>query len=109
MFIARIALEVDDLEAFRRHAALEVVAVRALPGCVTYRFCQDVTTPSEVLLYEEWSSASSFEAYKSSPLFEEISAGLMPLLTAPPKSAYYESDDLFEARTCARAPATNGG
>lgn len=99
MFIARITLQIRDHESFRRHAAgeLDTAAVRALPGCVTYRFCQDVARPNEVLLYEEWATRADFEAYKASSLFTRVGAGLRPLLAAPPSSAYYESEDLFTA------------
>jgi len=97
MFIARIELAIKPSErsAFRAYVAEEAPLVRALAGCVRYRFSEDVTEPSHVLLYEEWASRAEFEAYKSSPLFTGAGATLGPMLAAPPSSAYYESDDVF--------------
>lgn len=91
MFIARISLVVTDRDALRAFAGAEVAAARALPGCVDYRFCEDVTSPNRILLYEEWTDRDSFEAYKSSPLFAKAGAAIRPLLAEPPQSAYYDS------------------
>lgn len=97
MFIARVELEIKagEREAFRAYASSEARKVRDLPGCVRYRFTEDVSEPSRVLLYEEWASRAEFEAYKGSPLFAAAGAKLGPMLAAPPASAYYESEDVF--------------
>jgi quinol monooxygenase YgiN len=99
MFIARIALKIKDQQrdAFRRFAAADGRAARALEGCVDYCFCEDVADPARVLLYEEWVTRDAFESYKASPVFEAAAARLQPMLAEVPKSAYYESDDLFRA------------
>lgn len=99
MFIARIVLEIQEphREAFRRFANGEALAARALDGCVEYAFAEDVADPTRVFLYEEWSSKAAFEAYKQSPVFAASGANLRPLLAAPPKSAYYESENVFTA------------
>lgn len=100
MFIARVELEIkpSEQDAFRAYASSDALEVRDLPGCVRYRFTEDVSEPSHVLLYEEWSSRAAFEAYKASPLFAAAGAKLRPMLSAPPTSAYYESDDVFTQR-----------
>jgi quinol monooxygenase YgiN len=99
MFIARVTLRIRPSErgAFRAYVAEETRQARALPGCVEYAFCEDVTDPARVLLYEEWASREQFEAYRASPLFEAAGAQLGPMLEGPPRSAYYESDDVFTA------------
>jgi hypothetical protein len=35
--------------------------------------------------------------YRDSPVFKEAGAQLRPMLEEPPRSAYYESDDVFAA------------
>ncbi len=99
MFIARIELRIEPAarDAFRRYAAAEAVTARQLAGCVQYAFLEDVGDPLRVLLYEEWSTRATFDAYRGSSLFAAAGATLRPMLTEPPKSAYYESDDLFAA------------
>lgn len=99
MFVARVTLKVqnDKMESFRRFAKAEGLDARRLSGCVEYAFCEDIAEPARVLLYEEWESRAAFEAYRSSPAFTASGATLMPLLAEPPKSSYYESDDVFSA------------
>ena len=97
MIIARIELELQPSQqpSFRHYARSEAARARVLEGCVRYAFHEDVADPLRVLLYEEWTSREAFEAYKASPLFAEAGQHLRPMLAAPPKSAYYESEDLF--------------
>jgi quinol monooxygenase YgiN len=97
MFIARIVLTIQDpqRDAFRQYAAGEGLGPRALAGCVDYSFCEDVAEPKRVLLYEEWATREAFESYKASPSFAAASARLQPMLAEPPRSAYYDSEDLF--------------
>jgi quinol monooxygenase YgiN len=97
MFIARINLKLraGQRAAFRDYAGAEGLQARTLAGCVDYSFFEDVGDPTRVLLYEEWASRKQFEAYKASPVFEAAGARLRPLLEEPPKSAYYESEDVY--------------
>lgn len=66
-----------------------------MEGCVAYAFLEDVGDANSVMLYEEWASRDAFDAYKASPAFVAAGAKLRPMLAEPPKSAYYESEDLF--------------
>ena len=99
MFIARVSLRIREADraAFRAYAIEESAQARALPGCVEYAFHEDVAEPARVLLYEEWVSREPFEAYRRSPLFAAAGAHLLPMLAEPPRSAYYESEDVFSA------------
>jgi len=101
MFVVRVELKLKSghMEKLREHASAEASAAGKLPGCKAYSFSEDVAEPGRVLLYEEWATRDAFEAYKASPLFAAAGTWLMPLLAEPPKSAYYESDDVFT--TCA--------
>lgn len=106
MFIVRIDLDVrpEHRDALRAVAAEDGPTARGLPGCVDYTFCEDVLRPERVLLYEEWRSRAEFEAYRASLVFTQMGARLRPLLNAPPKSAYYESDDVFAQCAVPRTP-----
>ena len=97
MFIVRIDLKIAEAAraAFRDYARSGGRDAYALPGCRDYSFCEDLADPTRVLLYEEWATREHFEAYRASTIFEAIGARLRPMLAAPPKSAYYESDDVF--------------
>ena len=100
MFVVRIEMKVqpEQLGAFREYAGADGLEARKLPGCVDYTFCEEIGNPSRVLLYEEWSSRAQFEAYRASSVFLATGPRLRSMLAAPPKSAYYESDDVSAAR-----------
>jgi quinol monooxygenase YgiN len=99
MFIARVTLRIRPSEqaGFSAYALEESRQARDLPGCVEYAFYADVGDPARVLLYEEWANREQFEAYRQSSLFKAAGAHLVPMLAEPPRSAYYESEDLFAA------------
>jgi quinol monooxygenase YgiN len=99
MFVVRVSLKIQSShgEAFRAYAASEGLEPRKLPGCVEYSFCEDLAEPLRVLLYEEWASRPEFEAYKASSFFAATGTRLRGMLAEPPRSAYYESDDVFAA------------
>jgi len=99
MFVARIAMKVQARHrgAFREYVLSEVRVARELDGCVEYAFCEDLSDPARVLLYEEWATRDAFDAYRASALFATAGARLRPLLEGAPNSAYYESDDVFSS------------
>jgi quinol monooxygenase YgiN len=98
MFIARIELRITagQRDDFRKYAASEGLAARELTGCVDFAFCEYIGDPDRVLLYEEWSTREAFDAYKGSAMFAASGARLMPMLAEAPKSAYYESENIFD-------------
>ncbi|MEO8876857.1 MAG: putative quinol monooxygenase [Polyangiaceae bacterium] len=97
MFVVRVQLKIreNQRERLRAYVTSETAAARSLPGCEEYAFCEDISDPLRVLLYEEWATRSEFEAYKASAIFAASGAALGPMLAEPPRSAYYESEDVF--------------
>ena len=45
-----------------------------------------------ILVYEEWTDRSAFDAYRTSEYFEQGGAILWPAMAGAPDSAYYESE-----------------
>lgn len=101
MFVVRVELSIQETkrEDLRAFVVSEAREARKLAGCKEYAFCEDIAEPLRVLLYEEWATRADFEAYRNSAIFTASGAHLRPLLSKPPRSAYYDSDDVFS--TCA--------
>ncbi|MCA9607335.1 MAG: antibiotic biosynthesis monooxygenase [Myxococcales bacterium] len=96
MIVIRVLLEVklDQLDAFRAHAADEGRRARALAGCEQYAFFEETGQPGRFLLYEEWASPEAFSAYKSSPELEANGKVIFPMLAVKPNSAYWDAAPL---------------
>lgn len=95
MYVIRVALRVreDALEQFEEQARAEARDVPArFGGCLRYGFHESVGDAGAFLLYEEWATRESFEAYRKSAYFTEVGGRLRPLLAEPPDSAYYDAE-----------------
>jgi quinol monooxygenase YgiN len=95
MFVVRVKLRVkpEVLGSFRQHAEQESHEVpQRFEGCHAYAFHGQVADDEAFLLYEEWSSRESFEAYRTSDYFGSVGSRLRPMLSAPPDSAYYTAE-----------------
>src|SRR5262249_17778783 len=99
MFVVRIEMKLrpEQRNAFQDYVRIDGLEARKLPGCVDYSFCEDVGNPLRVLLYEEWSTREQFDAYRASTVFSASGPRLRSMSAEPPKSAYYEADNVFEA------------
>ena len=93
MVIIRVRLKVEpeQRDALVERMEEESQAVRAMEGCVAYDLFKH-TQSEAFLLYEEWRDRASFEAYKASEAFGQLSGALRPLLAGKPNSAYYEGE-----------------
>jgi quinol monooxygenase YgiN len=95
MLVVRVALRVKPelLESFQLHAEQESREVpQRFEGCHRYAFHAQVADAEAFLLYEEWSSRDSFEAYRSSDYFATVGSQLRPMLSAAPDSAYFAAE-----------------
>jgi quinol monooxygenase YgiN len=95
MFTVRVAFQVgpDDREKLVAQLQVERQEVpERFDGCERFDVCCDTEDPRRILLYEEWLSRESFEAYRRSEYFAAGGAVLFPLIDGEPASAYYESE-----------------
>ncbi len=94
MLVLRVVLQTnaDGIEALVRQLSGETVEVPAIfAGCERFDVSVDVADPHRVLIVEEWKDRPSLDAYLSSDYFKAAGSVLMPLLIAPPDSAYFEA------------------
>ncbi|KAJ55110.1 hypothetical protein ACMU_15250 [Actibacterium mucosum KCTC 23349] len=82
--------------ADNRAAALALLldhaqAVRAMPGCRTFRPVADPVDDMLVTVIHEWAAESGFAGYLSSDSFAQLGAALRPMMVAPPSSRRYNA------------------
>jgi quinol monooxygenase YgiN len=94
MHSIRVELRAKPEKQARLVAALAAEA-REVPhrfeGCERYAVFVHPDDECRILLYEEWSDAGAFDAYRESDFFEQSGRTLFPMVDGPPDSAYYES------------------
>lgn len=66
----------------------EASAIRARAGCLAYRPFIDAS--GGALIFQLWQDQAAFEAYRASPSFAALNAGLRSLMIAPPQSLTYD-------------------
>ena len=94
MFTARVALSCspEGRQALLDHLAEEAAVVpKKFDGCEFYIVSVDANDSEHVLIAEEWTDRTAFDAYQQSDHFAQTLETLTPCLAAPPNSAYYDS------------------
>ena len=94
MIVIRVAVKVkpEAKANFVRQIKQEMGEVKKqFPGCERYTLYTDVTDDNKLMLYEEWQSQASFEAYKESDYFKQNGELLFPMMAEPPDSAYFNA------------------
>lgn len=94
MIIIRVAMNVqpENKEKFLGLLEQEARGVRRLEGCLKFNIFEDVSSENALLLYEEWQTLESFNAYRTSAAFKETGQQLFPLMEGKPDSAYYSAE-----------------
>ncbi|TBR41770.1 antibiotic biosynthesis monooxygenase [Marinomonas agarivorans] len=94
MIVIRVRLNVspEHETQFVNNVQSEVENNKTLAGCLTYSLYKDMSQDNHFLIYEEWDSMASFDAYKNSDGFRTIMAALGPLLAGKPDSMYFDAE-----------------
>ncbi len=91
MMVIRVVVTVkpEEADSFVAHLTDEAAEVRLLDGCQRFELFQSPEETGRFLLYEEWASATAFDAYRNSPRFRQSFAVLGPMMAGPPDSQYF--------------------
>lgn len=81
---------VFEIRADKREDAFAVIrtmvaATEQEPGCITYRFYEDISQANRVLVYEEWESAENLAAHFETPHMAVFRAAIPDILVGSPK------------------------
>jgi quinol monooxygenase YgiN len=95
MFTVRVAATLTDegrVPAIAQLRQESVEVPQRFAGCERFDLFVDPDDARQILVYEEWSDRSAFDAYRTSEYFEQGGAILWPAMAGAPDSAYYESE-----------------
>ena len=94
-----VIIEVTStVHAEKREAALEAmrvmgVATRKEPGCLHYRFYQDIEDPNTFFVYERWTTGDALAAHMQTPHMDAFRK-VVPLATlGQPIFARYDLEE----------------
>lgn len=81
-----------------RAAALEAMrkmgeATRQEPGCLHYRFYQDIEDENTFFVYERWIDGAALDAHMKTPHMEEFRKVVPPAVVGQPIFARYDLED----------------
>lgn len=94
MFTARVMLTCSPTgrqSVIERLSEEASVVPSRFQGNELYAVSVDTHDDHRVMIAEEWSNRSAFEAYQQSAHFSETMAAVKPCLAVPPNSSYFES------------------
>lgn len=75
-------------------AAQEAADMQGHPGCLVFRWSQDLRDGDTFVLYEEWEAQAPFEHYLNSDQFKIVAEQVGQLIATTPISAYYRAEVL---------------
>jgi quinol monooxygenase YgiN len=96
MIVVRIMLKVkpESQTHFARAIRENIRESRKFEGCQHFDLFSHNHEEHSYLLYQEWESQASFDAFRKSDYFEQSGREIIQLLEAKPEAAYYHSQRL---------------
>ena len=94
-----VIIEVTStVHADKREAALEAMHVmgvetRKEPGCLHYRFYQDIDDPHTFFVYERWIDGAALDAHMKTPHMDEFRKIVPPAVVGKPIFARYDLEN----------------
>lgn len=81
-----------------RDAVVEAMSVmgvetRKEPGCLHYRFYQDIDDPNAFFVYERWTDGAALDAHMKTPHMAEYVKVVPPAVVGKPVFARYDLPD----------------
>jgi quinol monooxygenase YgiN len=87
----RLVAHPDTRDELVRRVREEMFApTRREPGCIRYRFYQDIEDPNAFSFVEEWESWDTLTAHFRTDHVGRFLAGLGDVLAAPPEGGFHE-------------------
>jgi len=83
----------DKLEAVLAAAVQIGESSRTEPGCIAYRFSQDVADQALLVLAEEWASEDALQAHLASPGFADFAKIFAGAVQETPRFVRFDAAD----------------
>lgn len=102
--VARVRTDAERRDALLRVTLPSVAASRNDPGCIGYRLYEDLETPNDFVIIEEWESQEALLAHFATPHIATFMREMPPLLTAPPDVQFHTVASTATLADVARSP-----
>ena len=70
--IVSLKCKPEDVDAFRLVLRNSFPRVRQFPGCLALQIVNDIADPTSFFTLSTWRDVDALEAYRTSPLFEQV-------------------------------------
>ena len=88
--IVRVSIRPDRREAWFELVRLATARARAERGCESCQAAEDVETPNDFVIVEQWASMEAQYEHFRNPQFGELMGSLDDLLAGPPDISIHE-------------------
>jgi len=95
LVLANIESAEADIEAMKAAIQTMEVASQAEPGCISYRFTQELSNPAKMVVVEQWESVDALVAHFGMPHMEAFGAAMA---ANPPKNVDAKMYELGDAQ-----------
>ena len=90
LILANITTTIEAIDATRAAIAEMETASQAEPGCISYRFTQEVSHPERMVVVEQWASVAALEEHFATPHMAAFGAALAAHPPAAVDAKMYE-------------------
>ena len=88
--IVSLKCKPEDIDAFRLLLHKSSPRVRQFPGCLSLQIVNDITDPTGFFTISAWRDVDALEAYRTSPLFEQVWPRIKAFLREPARASTCE-------------------
>ena len=95
LVLANIESTTDGIDAMKAAIATMELASQAEPGCISYRFTQELSHPERMLVVEQWESEAALIEHFATPHMAKFGEAMA---SNPPKNVDAKMFDLGPAQ-----------
>jgi quinol monooxygenase YgiN len=88
--VVNVSIRPDQRDRWLELVGRNAVQTRAEDGCESYRVCENVESPDEFVLVEEWTSLEAQYRHFRNPDFAALMGSLSDVLAGPPDVSIHE-------------------
>ena len=88
--IVSLKCKPEDVDAFRLFLHDSAPRVRNVPGCLSLQIVNDVADSTSFFTISTWRDVDALEAYRTSPLFEQVWPRIKAFLREPARASTCE-------------------
>ena len=88
--VVKVAIRPDQRDRWLELIELNAAQTRAEDGCESYLVCENVESPGEFVLVEEWTNLEAQYRHFRAPEFADLMGSVADVLAGPPDVSIHE-------------------